>query len=390
MNFQHRPEPDGAVRTSPPNARSLVARARAFAAVLDGEAERADASGTIATRTWDALHRSGLASAPFPARYGGEDLAGPGRHNDLFEILRLIGGSDLSVARLFEGHVNGIALVCRYGTDAPGEGLARAVTDGAVTGGGGADAAAGLGAEPADGDWRLQGRKILASGAGTVTRPVVTARTDAGQVMLLPRLRAGERADLAGWTAQGMRSTATGSVDFSGMLLDAGEVLGEPGDFMRQPHFSGGAWRFCAVHLGAAERLVDLFRDALVSRGRDRDPYQAQRVALCAAATATAAFWIADAARRLADDAADPDQTVAFVNLTRMVTERAALDVLEVVHRGAGLPSFIRPNAMERVSRDLSTYLRQPVPDLAMADAARAVLASPHPTARLWDVGHEG
>lgn len=367
-----------------------MARARAFAAVLDGEAEGADASGTIATRTWDALHRSGLASAPFPARYGGEDLAGPGRHNDLFEILRLIGGSDLSIARLFEGHVNGIALVCRYGTDAQVGGLARAVADGAVTGVWGADDAAGLGVEPADGGWRLRGRKILASGAGTVTRPVVTARTDSGQVMLLPRLRAGERADLAGWTAQGMRSTATGSVDFSGMLLDAGQALGEPGDFMRQPHFSGGAWRFCAVHLGAAERLVDLFRDALVSRGRDRDPYQTQRVALCAAATATAAFWIADAARRLADEAADPDQTVAFVNLTRMVTERAALDVLEAVHRGAGLASFIRPNAMERVSRDLSTYLRQPVPDLAMADAARAVLASPRPTARLWDVGHEG
>jgi hypothetical protein len=62
-----------------------------------------------------------------------------------------------------------------------------------------------------------------------------------------------------------------------------------------------------------------------------------------------------------------------------MVTERAALDVIEAVQRGVGLSSFIRPNPIERICRDLSTYLRQPVPDLAMSDAARAWLRSPIP-----------
>ena len=71
--------------------------------------------------------------------------------------------------------------------------------------------------------------------------------------------------------------------------------------------------------------------------------------------------------------------------MTRMVTERAALDVLEAVHRGVGLQAFLRPHAIERVSRDLSTYLRQPVPDLAMADAGRAVLASTRSTGDLWE-----
>jgi alkylation response protein AidB-like acyl-CoA dehydrogenase len=181
-----------------------------------------------------------------------------------------------------------------------------------------------------------------------------------------------------------MRSTATGSVDFSGMRLGADQMLGAPGDFLRQPHFSGGAWRFCAVHLGAAERLVDLLREHLVSRGRDADPYQLQRVAHCAAATTTAAFWVREAARRMAAEADDAARTVSFVNMTRMVTERAALDVLEAVHRGVGLQAFMRPHPIERVSRDLATYLRQPVPDLAMADAGRAVLASPHATGDLW------
>ena len=66
------------------------------------------------------------------------------------------------------------------------------------------------------------------------------------------------------------------------------------------------------------------------------------------------------------------------------MTERAALDVTEAVHRGLGLGAFLRPHPVERVARDLATYLRQPAPDGAMADAAATVLASPAPARALW------
>ena len=99
-------------------------------------------------------------------------------------------------------------------------------------------------------------------------------------------------------------------------------------------------------------------------------------MAQCVAAAKTARFWIEEAARRLGAEDHDPVSVVSFVNLTRMVTERSALDVMEAVQRGVGLVSFIRPNPIERICRDLSTYLRQPVPDLAMSDGARAFLAS--------------
>jgi hypothetical protein len=49
---------------------------------------------------------------------------------------------------------------------------------------------------------------------------------------------------------------------------------------------------------------------------------------------------------------------------------------METVQRGVGLTSFMRPHPIERISRDLATYLRQPVPDLAMSDGARAFLVS--------------
>ncbi len=59
---------------------------------------------------------------------------------------------------------------------------------------------------------------------------------------------------------------------------------------------------------------------------------------------------------------------MAFANLARMVVERSALTVMETVQRGIGLRAFVRPHDVERICRDLATYLRQPVPDRAMSE----------------------
>ncbi len=314
--------------------------------------------------------------APFPEELGGAGLCKPAQHIELCTILRLLGSADLSVARLFEGHVNAVSLVDRYGDQNQMGTLAKRVAYGGLSAVWGADDANGLlvvgGRVPT-----LQGRKILASGAGFVSDPIVTAKGEDGQVMCLLQLSMDERIDLSKWNALGMRSTATGTIELSGTVVASDNMIGVAGDFTRQPYFSGGAWRFCAAHVGATERLVNLFRDHLVARNRGEDPYQLQRLAQSVAAAKTARYWVEEAARRLSVEDSDASNVVAFANLTRMVTERCALDVMETVQRGVGLASFIRPHPIERISRDLATYLRQPVPDLAMSDGAKAFLTSP-------------
>ncbi|ABD08791.1 acyl-CoA dehydrogenase [Rhodopseudomonas palustris HaA2] len=361
---------------SPTHTKALIDRSRLFATTAFDRADKADATATIDSTLWSEFHRSGLAMAAFPERLGGSGLCENERQGVLCTVLRMVGAGDLSIARLFEGHVNAISLVCRYGTEAQIASLAIDVADGATAGVWGADDAAGLTIVGAGNAAELRGRKILASGAGFVTRPIVTAKAGDDQLMCLLRLALDYPVDLSGWTAQGMRSTATGAVELSGIAVGGDEIVGVAGDFMRQPYFSGGAWRFCAAHLGAMERLVDLFRDHLISRGRGEDPYQLQRVAHCVAAARTARFWVEEAARRFGSDDKDASAVVGFTNMTRMVTERSALDIMEAVQRGVGLPSFIRPSPIERICRDLATYLRQPVPDLAMSDAARSWLRS--------------
>jgi alkylation response protein AidB-like acyl-CoA dehydrogenase len=118
---------------------------------------------------------------------------------------------------------------------------------------------------------------------------------------------------------------------------------------------------------------VDLFKQHLIVTKRGEDPYQLQRLAICVSAAKTARFWVEETAGRMAGDG-DPDETVAIAHLTRMTVERSALTVMETVQRGIGLRAFVRPNQVERICRDLSTYLRQPAPDLAMSNAAKTFL----------------
>lgn len=352
----------------------MLQNARDFAADAASEAASTDDRAHIPDGTWRAFWSKGLGSSALPAEFGGCDLWDPQYGGELCTVLRMIGAADLSLARLLEGHVNAIGLVCRYGTQQQITDMAQDVTDGALSGVWGAEDAKGLKIVACeDGTTKLEGRKILASGAGFVTRPLVTASGPDGQQMCLLRLQAGYDHDVSGWQAQGMRATATGTVDFTGIPVTANEKIGSAGDYLQQPTFSGGAWRFCAVHVGAVERLVDLFKQHLAVTKRGADAYQLERLATCVSAAKTARFWVEEAAQRFGSDR-PAAETVAFTHLTRMTVERSALTVIETVQRGIGLRAFVRPNDVERICRDLSTYLRQPAPDLAMSDAARTFL----------------
>ena len=181
-----------------------------------------------------------------------------------------------------------------------------------------------------------------------------------------------------------MRASATGTIDLTDVTVDEADIVGRDSDYLRQPFFSGGAWRFCAVQLGAMEALLDAFRDGLITRDRGGDPLQRMRIAECAMAVETARLWVERAAAMTAGEG-DADKIVAYVDLTRLVVERAALDLMDRLQRGIGLQAFVRPNPVERIARDLRTYLRQPAPDAAMLGAAATLLATREGIVDLWD-----
>jgi alkylation response protein AidB-like acyl-CoA dehydrogenase len=337
-----------------------------------------------------ALAAVGALTAPFPRAYGGLGLGTSAEGClSLVQVLRWIGHASLPLGRLFEGHVNAIGLIARFGTAAQLRQAAHDVSDGLLFGVWNTEGRNGLTLERSASGWRLIGQKAFASGARFIERPIVTVKTaGGGLLMVLARLEAGpdeDRADLSHWLAHGMRASGTGSYDFTNLIIEPDDVIGRDGDYHAQPTFSGGAWRFAAVQMGGIERLLDEARAHLRSAHRDDDPHQLSRLGQAAIAAETAHLWVARAAQMTeGDEGRDPNQVIAYANLARSAVERAGLDVLELVHRSVGLAGFLRTHPIERLSRDLATYLRQPAPDRALTQAAGHILRSETPAADLW------
>ena len=222
-----------------------------------------------------------------------------------------------------------------------------------------------------DTDYRLNGAKAPCSGAGHLRHALVTAHMESGeQRMLLIELPSHVYADLSGWESHGMRATASGRIPLDGIHLTPEALIGEAGDYLRQPDFSAGAWRTSAVTLGGLEALVAEMRRQLIARGRDRDLHQRVRVGKALIAQETARSWVQRAAEIGEGNEGDAGYVANLVNLARIAVESACLDTIRIVQRALGLAGFRRGEFVELLFRDLSMYLRQPAPDETLTEAA--------------------
>lgn len=364
----------------------LLAALDAAGPAFQDHAAALDRDGAFPEADIAALRAIGGLVAPLPRRLGGLGLgtepdAGPA----LLAVLRRIGRGNLAIGRVYEGHVNALRLIARCGSERQ---LDRAAED-AHSG----HLFALWNTEPADDPARLTGpldapgitgSKILASAAGYATRAVVTATREGEreQLLVVLDLPPYERADLSGWTAQGMRASATGRVRLTGLPITADSVFGKPGDYVRQPDFAAGAWRTSAVTLGGLDALMGLYRQHLTRTGRGEDPSQRARLGQAVMSHETASLWLERASLIAEAGEGSPEEVVAYVNLARLAVEAACLKAILLAQRSIGLAAFMRPGPVERICRDLSTYLRQPAPDAALAEAAAYFLAHDLPSAR--------
>lgn len=171
---------------------------------------------------------------------------------------------------------------------------------------------------------------------------------------------------------QGMRAAANGTVVLDGVPAPGAAWIGRPGDYLQEPDFSCGAWRTSAAAAGALDALVDAVRAGLVAKGHAGAPMQQARFGEMLIAQGTARLWVerAAAVAEAEGDGEDPAAQVATVNLARLAVEAACLDAIRLAQRSLGLAAFAAPHPVERLARDLGTYLRQPAPDAVLLEAA--------------------
>ena len=297
-------------------------------------------------------------------------LADPADADALLALLRLLyetGREDLPLGRLLEGHVDALQIVSRYARPVQRTMLADQVAAGAALGVWNAD----LPGEPL----RLEGRRLtggksFASGAGLLSHALVTVDGDGGrQLILLDLARVPPVIDRHFWRVRGMQRSETHIVRWDA-TVELAALVGTPGDYVREPWFSGGAIRFAAVQAGGIAALVDRTRDHLVATGRATDPHQAGRLAALYGVAEAAAGAIRTAAARWF---ASERERLPLVAAARAAVYDAGGRALALAQEAVGVQALFVDNPLSATITDLSMYLRQPGPDAQRMRVGAAV-----------------
>lgn len=367
---------------------SVLAAAAAVAEQCATNAATVDAEGSIPSEEFGWLHEAGLLRAALRRDLGGAGFGvEPGTTLPMLRMLKEIGRGNLSVGRIFEGHVNALWLVQTYGTPAQIEQYANDVHSGHVFAVWNTEAGDGVKIVPkGNGRFLLQGAKTFGSGAGLVTRPFANGALPDGswQMCIVPMEQVETTVDPSWWKPLGMRASASFKVDFSGVEVTDHALIGKPGEYTTEPWFSGGAIRFAAVQLGGAEALLDATRTYLQSLKRTDDPYQRMRIGDMALRVESGNLWLGGAANAAEQAASAPDAFLAYAAMMRTAIEQICSDVVDLVVRSVGARGLLRPYPMERMVRDLTLYLRQPAPDAALARVGAFALEHTERTGELW------
>lgn len=292
-------------------------------------------------------------NALLPAR---GDPATPADLLTLLRMLYVIARRDLPLARLFEGHVDALQIIARYADGAIAQSAEAAAARGGVFG----VWNAALPDEPlrvADG--ALHGGKSFASGAGVLTHALAGADTAEGNRLVLIDLAASQpTVDRSWWQVVGMQRSESHIVRWHGAPRTSFDLVGEPGDYAREPFFSGGALRFVACHAGGVAALFDHVREHLVAAGRAEDPHQAGRLAELYTAAESAA-----AAVRTAAAAWDQSGFIEQVAAARMIVTASAERAILTAQAAVGVSGMLVTHPLSATLTDLMVYLRQPMPD---------------------------
>lgn len=364
----------------------LPARAAALAPCLLENAAAIDVEGAFPAEEFRCLREAGLLNA--------EVTQLPTL--DLLQILWHVGRGNLAVGRLYEGHVNALQLIHWFGSD---EQKARYFADagaGQIFAVWNTQAGNGIHFDADESGCRMRGAKTFCSGAGHVTHPIVTGESANGgwQMAVVPAENARMEVDKSWWQPLGMRASASFAVDFGGTRLNASDLLGEAGDYYRQPAFSGGAIRFCAVQLGGAAAIVEQTRRFLRETGRADDVFQQARVGHMTMRVQSGWQWLHSAAQiwdslganPLGCHAATATQMVAFAAMMRLATEEICLETMQGCEQSVGARGLMKTEPFERLTRDLTMYLKQPHLDEIPVRVGRFALESDARADELWSV----
>jgi alkylation response protein AidB-like acyl-CoA dehydrogenase len=294
-------------------------------------------------RAFTATVESGQLDLPLP---------GHGRTRVRWAALAGIAESDLSLARLSEGHVDALAIL-----DELGGGTASGAPAGSRWGVWAAmPPGPSLSASQHDGRWWLDGTKQYCSGARACTHVLVTAQAPDGVRLFVADTAAeGVRPVPGTWPAVGMAGSDTLDVRFSRVPA---EPLGAPGGYVNRPGFHHGGAGVAACWYGGARGVARPLLAA--ARQRDIGAHAFAHLGAVDIALRSAATALEHAADEIDSDPLDRKDAGGRRALrVRTLIEAVATDVLGRVGRALGAGPLGHDGDHARQVADLTVYLRQ-------------------------------
>lgn len=298
----------------------------------------------------------------------------------LLKLLKDIGQANLSVGRIYEGHINALYLIHLYAADEQRNKWYQEVRDdGYLFGIWNTQSNNGIKFIENDHSLHIEGSKTFCSGATLVNRALITGniaqinRTGWQMAIIDMQKIDDERIDRQSWKTLGMKASVSYTVDFSGYIITENELLSQPGVYLTNPYFNGGAIRFAAVQLGGAEAIAAHTLAYLKELDRTSDPIQQLRISNIMTQLISGRMWLDKAAAcydRWAYSGTHDAELIAFANMTRISIEEICLNIMEESNRCVGARGLMQPYPLERIYRDLSFYLRQPAPDATRLNVA--------------------
>ncbi len=276
-------------------------------------------------------------------------LPGHGRTRVRWAALADLAESDLSLARLAEGHVDALAILDELGGPAPPPGSRWGVWAAMPPG-------PSLSAERRDGTWWLDGTKQYCSGARVCTHGLVTANTAEGVRLFATETGPeGVRPVLGTWPAVGMAGSDTLNIRFDQVPA---EPVGAPGGYVARPGFNHGGAGVAACWYGGARGVARALAGA--ARQRDIGPHGFAHLGAVDIALRSAAAALDQAADEIDDDPLDRKDAGSRRALrVRALTEAVATEVLNRVGRALGAGPLGHDGDHAQRVADLTVYLRQ-------------------------------
>jgi alkylation response protein AidB-like acyl-CoA dehydrogenase len=360
-----------------------------------------DRTATFPFEDFDDLFRAGLHAPVVPREHGGLGL-GPyaGDVFTLWMMTKEIARADLSLARCWEGHVNSLVLLDGMSTEEQKARWFRGVVERGekwVAWSGepqsrkpGEAVRFGTTVERVAGGYIIRGNKAFATSATGAQWAILLVNTagpggvrhaDAAmldtQLMMACNLSDSTiEVDESWWDPIGMRATVSHLVHFHGTFIPDSDLIGYPGQYLKEGWQTCFIPHYAATFLGAAEAAFQFALEYVMTQNKIEDPYVQHHIGQMSVDVETAHLWLRQVAH-LWESGRYLEAQIAG-SRARHVVEHLAEETVKECIRACGARCLIRPSALERVYRDLSFYVRHDNDDQILATIGKSVLGLGH------------